>query len=152
MADPTDVSQQPSAGLNRPTSGDYGEGAALDRLKSALPTQPAAGGGAPPGGAPPLPPISTQPVTPTPMDRGGRPNNSAALPPGVPPVLAAPTNQPNVPVGTPLAMPPVNPVASAQTPQQSRLALLDALANSPQADPQTREWAQHVIRALLTPG
>lgn len=145
--DTTDISQQPSAGLNRPASGDYGEGAALDRLKQSLPpTQ----GPSPAGGAQP-PAISTQPVGPTPTDRGGRPKTAAAMPEGIPSVLAMPTARPGTPVSTPMAAPPVNPVASAATPDQARLALLDALAHDPSANEQTREWAQHVIRALLAP-
>lgn len=147
MADNTDVAQQPSVGLNRPSSGDYGEGVALDRLKGSLPQ----GNPAPQSGAPGLPPISAQPVGAQPTDRGGRPKTAAALPPGIPSVLASPTARPGVPVNTPLAAPPVNPVASAATEAQGRLALLDAIANSPQASPEMREWAGHVIRALLTP-
>jgi hypothetical protein len=44
------------------------------------------------------------------------------------------------------------PAPGAVTPSQSRLALLDQLASSPDVSPATREWANHVLDLLLGRG
>ncbi len=134
----------PSVGA--PSSGTYGEGAALDRLKAAL---PAGSVGAPPPpaapGAPQMPPISTQPVTPTPEGEGRPPGPTA--PAGIPAPLLAPSNQPDVPVGTPLAS--TAPNVNQLTDVQRRLQILDVLATSPGVSDTTRQWAQMVRKVLI---
>lgn len=144
MANDLSPEQQP---VNKPASGTYGEGVALDNLKKSLP-QGAIGNPAPPGGAP-LPPV--QPAVMPTKSIEGRPSTGAALPPGVPSPLLAPTQYPNVPVTTPLTSPWNNQIASpqVQTPQQGRLLILDQLANSPDVSAETREWAQHVLEILM---
>lgn len=133
--------------VNQPASGTYGEKADANKLKASLPqAQPGPAGPAAPAGPPPMPQAPIAPVSP---DRG-RPGTSAAVPPGVPSVLAAPTTQPDVPVATPLAgpvAPPVGPGAAA--PDQARLAILDRLSNDPSVSPDTREWAKTVLGLLL---
>lgn len=139
----------PPAGgnVNRPDSGVYGEGAALESLKKSLPTTGATPAAAPAGA--PVPSVGTEPVAPV-VRNEGRPRTGAAVPPGIPSVLLAPTQQPQIPVGTPLASAaPAAPGNGASTPSQSRLAMLDMLANSPDVSPTTREWAQNLMDALL---
>jgi hypothetical protein len=129
--------------VNRPNSGTYGEKADLNRLKQAL---PAAQGPGPTAQQPPAPPISSDPVAPTPPPQG-RPSTGGPVPPGIPSVLLAPTQQPDVPVATPLAGPAT--AVGAVDPMQKRMALLDSLANSGEVSATTRAWAQHVIALLL---
>jgi hypothetical protein len=133
-------------GVNKPDSGTYGEGAALQRLKDSLPPPPTTAPGQPM--APP--PVSPQPARATPQNLGGRPVTGAAAPPGIPSALLAPTQQPGTPVATPLSSPVPNPVLNAVNAQQQRLALLDQLASNPQVSDDTREWAQQVIRLLTS--
>ena len=131
--------------INQPSSGTYGERANLDRLKSSLPEMkpaaPAAGGQPSPGPAPAGPPINPVPTT-------GQP--TATPPPGVPSVLMAPTDRPDVPVSSPLAAgaAPIAPGAPQIDGTQRRLQILDMLAYSPQVSPETREWAKGVIKAI----
>lgn len=136
--DLTDIAQQPQnpgGNVNQPASGTYGEQQSLLNLQQSLPAM------APQQqGAPNLPAIN-----PTPM-RSTR--EGAAAPstvPGIPDVLNHPTQQPNVPASTPLAPTPQLPV----TPMQSRMAIVDALAQSPNVSPETREWAQMIRRRLV---
>lgn len=132
-----DVLEQVPAGggVNKPASGTYGEGAELDRLKAALP-----GGG-----------DRTRPTSPTPPSMG-MPSGPGApgAPAGLPEVLGRPTTRPDVPINTPLApMTPQNPVAGAVDAQQRRLALLDALSQSPEVSEETREWAGVVMKKII---
>lgn len=128
-----------TAGVNKPSSGTYGEKADVERLKASLPSS-----GAAPAAGQQLPPMSDAPVRPQPSLR---PPTVANLPPGVPGVLAAPTGRPYEPVDTL----PTSPVAGAVVNDaQSRLRLLDILANSPQVSEETREWAQRVLHALTS--
>lgn len=131
-------------GVNKPDSGTYGEGAALQNLKQSLPTP----GPTAPGGPQAPPPISPNPAQVAPPNPGGRPPTGAAAPPGIPSAVLGPTQQPNVPVSTPLGTPQPNPVQSAVNAQQQRLALLDQLASNPQVSDDTRQWAQQVIKLL----
>lgn len=129
--------------MGAPTSGAYGEAADLAALKGALPAG-AIGNPTPTSAGPPMPPVSTQPVSvpsPTPPGRptGGQP------PPGLPAVLAGPTQRPNVPVGTPLSV-MTAPVLG--DPTQARVAILDHLTNDPTVSPETRAWASSVLRVL----
>lgn len=133
-----------SPSVTQPASGTYGESADLERLKASLPAGSVGGPAAP---APKAPPISTEPVTQPQPTPGGRPPGSPP-PPGLPSVLAAPTDRPEVPVSTPLAMPQMGTPAIAD-PRQARLAILDALVTNPGVSPETREWAQTVIHVLL---
>lgn len=128
--------------VNQPSSGTYGEKADINRLKASLP----AGAVGQPAPAPAPPPVSPEPIAPPTIQRG-RPDTGAAAPPGVPSVLLGPTQQPNVPASTPLATGPATPGAVA--PDQQRLAVLDALAHSPDVSATTREWAKLVIDRLL---
>ncbi|HYF46826.1 MAG TPA: hypothetical protein VD926_11490, partial [Acidimicrobiales bacterium] len=102
----TEVEKQPLPGgnVNQPASGTYGEGVALDRLKKQFPS--AAGGEGEGGLQPSAPPqIDPTKVGGTPPDLGGRPDTGgAAPPPGIPAAILHPTQEPNVPVGTPLAV------------------------------------------------
>lgn len=127
--------------VNAPASGSYGAKQQLQNLKDALPGKTSGQGGESAGG--PLPPISEQP-RPAP-DQGGRPVTGAAVPPGLPSILAAPTQQPGVPVSTPLQQGPALP----QTPPQERLLWLDQLANDPSVSQATREWASAFRDAIL---
>lgn len=129
----------------QPASGTYGEKTDIQNLKNALPA--GAVGNPAPVQTSPQPPMSTEPAMapsalPTGRPAGGQP------PPGVPSVLLAPTDQPHIPVNTPLQM-PASPIASTPDPRQARMAVLDALANDPNVSPETREWAHIVSRALL---
>lgn len=129
--------------VGQPASGTYGEKVDLARLQSSLPQSnaptPVPGGGPTP---------SSEPVRPTPPQREGRPPSGAALPPGVPSPVLAPTDQPNVPVSTPLAPDVMQPAASV-TSEQRRLQILDALADDPNVSKETREWAAGLRRLLL---
>lgn len=122
------------AGINRPASGTYGEKAAQSRLEAALPGPIAPTG---PGG-------QAAPAMPNPGM--GQPSSAPA---GLPPALLRPTDRPDVPASTPLAAPPVNPVAAAQSGRQRRLAILDALSNDPKASDETRRWAQMQVKNLI---
>lgn len=122
------------AGINRPDSGVYGEKAAQSRLEAQLPGPIAPSG---PGG-PGAPAMPTPPM--------GAP---APAPSGVPASLLRPTDRPDVPASTPLATAPVNPVAAAQSGRQRRLAVLDAIANSPTVSAETKEWAQLNLKKLI---
>jgi len=138
MADNTDVAQLPSDGVNKPTSGTYGTGAELSRLKSALPRNPPSAGGPPPspgpagGGAP-------TPAPPRPRQTG-----APGIPEGVPSAIAAPTTRPNTPVGTPLGGGDIGPQGATQ----KRLATLHQLANGAGVSPETREWAKMVLNLV----
>lgn len=136
-SDQTDISKLPLAGGNTsaPSSGTYGEGAALARLKQQLPVVEQSAQ---------EPGQSAAPMPTPPM--GGGISNSP--PTGLPPGILAPTNRPDTPVSTPLGQ-PTNPLA-AQTGRQRRIAVLDALANDPNVSDQTREWAQINLRALVS--
>lgn len=129
--DVPEIGQLPGAPKqNAPTSGTYGLAAAADRLKSGMTTE-----------APPqAPPVSTMP--------GGAKPEASQGPFGLPAAITAPTQQPNVPVSTPLAQ-PVNPVANAVDASQKRLALLDMLSRNPDVSDATREWAQTVLAKLI---
>ena len=138
MADTFDIAKQPSpAGIGKPGSGSYGEGAALDRLKAQLPeVAPGAG------------PTADRPA-PMPLPV---PNQAPTSPPGVPGALFDPTARPDVPVSTPLAgfgQAPVSPVAAAATQRQRNMAVLDALVSDPNVSEVTREWAQTLIDRMV---
>lgn len=120
--------------VNKPASGTYGEGAALQGLKSALPgvaASPGQGSSAPSQ-------VSDKPVTPA------RSSRSSAIP-GVPAPILKPSTQPSMDVGaapTPTAQMPM------MTGAQRRMQILDQLANSPEVSEVTREWAQRVLNVL----
>lgn len=137
MDDP-DVSQLPSDAVNAPASGTYGETAALDRLKAQLP-----GAATPQPGSGPGP---TQPMPTPPMSGGMSTPPSGALPAS----LMAPTTQPGTPLTTPLAMPPQNPMLSAQSQRQRNLAKLDALMADPNTSDETKEWARNLVSHLIS--
>lgn len=138
MSDFTNVAEQTlpgGQGVNAPASGAYGERAAVDRLQKSLPKAQPAGPGAETG-APVAPLPRTSPA-------GGQ---SAG---GLPAAILAPSTRPDVPAMTPLAQPPVNPMAEAQSWRQRNLAMLDALSNDPTRSPVTREWAANAKAKLI---
>lgn len=138
MSDYTTVAEQTlpgGQGVNAPSSGTYGQGAALERLKQSLPKAQTPGPGAETGA-----PVSPLPRT-SPADPSG--------PAGVPPAIMAPTSRPDVPAMTPLALPAANPMSDASSWRQRNLAMLDALANDPTRSPTTREWASGALAKLV---
>lgn len=140
MADLPEVNKLPLDGPspNKPASGTYGENAAVAQLQAQLPPVQER----PPTAA--LPPITSTPARPL----GDPPRTPEGLPPG----LVAPTRFPDVPVATPLAAPPVNPVAAAQSGREARLLVLQSLASAPNVSAVTREWAQTLVQAYLRGG
>jgi hypothetical protein len=138
--DAPDVTQLPQTGsVQAPDSGTYGVKAANDRLAQNLQPAQAPGPGGP-GGPPPAPPVSTLPASAKSAPSTG--------PFGLPAAITAPTQQPNVPVGTPLAQ-AVNPVAQAGNGMQKRMAFLDMLARDPDVSDTTRQFAQTLIAKLI---
>lgn len=133
MPDAPQVTQLPKNPNTASPGGTYGDKASADRLKQGMgmkPTQP----------PPEPPPISALPGAAKPQPSSG--------PFGLPPAITAPTNQPDVPVSTPLAQ-PSNPVADAGSSPQKRLAFLDMLARDPDVSDETREFAQLLISKLI---
>lgn len=133
-----DINKMPGPNVNRPASGTYGEKAALDRLQQSLPQSdpagPVMGGGA-----------ADQP---TPSMPGSVPARSAGRSAGLPAGLLRPSDRPDEPIGQ-MPVGPVDPYAGAVGAQQRRLALLDQLANHPEASPELREWASIVRERLI---
>jgi hypothetical protein len=111
-------------GVNTPASGAYGEGAALDRLKSALPG---------------MDPAQSQATEPLPMSGGGPPPSEA--PADLPKGLLAPTRQPGVPVSSPLP----GPVPLIGSAPERRLKMLEALVSDPEVSADTKQWASTVL-------
>lgn len=140
MADIGDIPEKTATAVNKPESGTYGEKADLQRLRSQLPSS---GSSAPMPQARQLPPISDRPVRPMPV-----PSRQSTVP-GLPDVLVGPSNREWEPVTT---MPLGTPRQLTMTAQQMRLMKLDALANSPEVSPETREWARMLKRVLETGG
>ena len=124
----------------KPTSGTYGERKELDDLKGALPPMGPGGESGPAAGPSPMPGANPQ----MPQQPGGRPLNA---PPGVPTALLNKTDQPEVPLNSPLGG-LAEPVPQAQSGQEARLALLQALAESDTVSEETRSWAQAVLDML----
>lgn len=133
---PDVVEQVPSGGgVNKPASGTYGEKTELAGLQASLPTsEPAA-----------KPPAS---MSPTPPTQSARLTSSS----GLPSVLMAPTQRPDVPVSTPLAGPAADPMAGAVDDRQRRLRYLDILSTHPDATPALREWAENFKQKLIARG
>lgn len=142
MADQT-IEKTPTQNhsVNKPASGTYGEKADVARLKEQLPEagKPAQGG-SPTGGPPPVRPSTSLP--------GGKPGRPPTAPPGVPTAVLHPSDRPGVPLSQPLTA-PTPPLGGAETAQQARIALLDALASDPTVSDETREWARIVLEMLL---
>ena len=125
MADVPNVLEQTPVGGNvsAPSSGSYGEGAALDRLKVSLP------------GADPTQSQAAAPVPP--MSGGAGPIG----PPGMPPGLMSPTRQPDVPVSAPLTGPA--PIIGSSP--AGRAALLRALLDDPETSEESKELATRLL-------
>ena len=136
---PDEIEKQPLK-PGKPTSGTYGERKEVEDLKASLP--PMDSSGAAPGGAGPSPMPTPKPGMPA--QPGGRPTNA---PSGVPSALLRPTNEPDVPVNTPLGV-PAPAQGGAQSAQEARLALLQMLAESDTVSDETRSWAQAVLEML----
>jgi hypothetical protein len=127
---PDVASQQPaSGGQNKPASGTYGEGAALQQLEAQL---PGTGGG--PGGPGPVQP------TPAPVGPGLPPRQSGALPGAI----AAPTRNPDEAISTPLTT--TAPVGAM--PSEQRIQMYRFLATTPSVSETTRAWAQSVLASF----
>ncbi len=139
----TDEIEKIATPVNKPESGSYGEGAALDRLEGALP--PMAEAGPPPQSG--LNPQATPQVPLPPPSLGGGP--AVPTPGNLPPGLLAPTQRPEEPITAnigadmPLAAPEPQMTAA-----QERLEVLIALAQSPRVSDETREWAQLWVQTL----
>lgn len=136
--DVPDVGQVPvQGGSNQPTSGTYGEGAANDRLKQALPPTPTPQG--PQAPAVTMPPVGQPPVGgPAPM---GRPPGGQT-PPGIPNAILE-GGPPQAQAG------PGLPTPAVATPAQGRLLVLQQLASSGDVSDETRQWAQMVLKVLI---
>jgi hypothetical protein len=139
MADPLtppitepDQRQVPPDSVSAPESGTQGSKQFLEQLARAAST----GGTTRPQG---------RPVT-----RGAGlempPRQPAGVPPGIPGVVVAPTDRPQVSVATPLQVPPP---AQQLTPEQERLRILDVLATDPRVSEVTRNWARLVRDEIL---
>ena len=138
-----EVSKTPTqnTSVNKPASGTYGEKAELSRLQGALPDS-----GARPGGGAPGPSPMSPGVGPGGGQEPGRPPGPSA-PPGVPSVMMHETDRPSQPLGTPRAD-SSGPMQGAQTNQEARLIVLQALSDSEEVSEATREWASIVIEML----
>ena len=130
---PDVLAQVPAGGgVNKPASGTYGEGAALERLKAQLPILPQ---GDPQGG----------PAAPPPMPAPGMGGAPPPAPPGLPQALLAPSAHPGTPVSTPLQMPaPIPPSGREQA-----ILALQNMAQDPAASEESREWAGAVLNKLI---
>lgn len=128
----------PEDGVNRPSSGTYGEKAELDRLKSSLPAVDSAGSSSAVVSEP-----SGSPTVPLPMSQPG----SVSSPEGLPQVLLGPTARPLESVTAPVAAPEQSPGVQA-TAQQRNIDVLIQLANDPRVSEETREWAGLWVRTL----
>lgn len=128
------MSQMGTPSASKPVSGTYGDAVSSDRLKQGMGLQPTQ------GSAPAPPNISATPGAARPEQGSG--------PFGLPAAITNPTQQPNVPVSTPLAA-PVNAVAAAGTASQKRLALLDMMIRNPDTSEVGREWAQTFMAKLI---
>jgi hypothetical protein len=115
----------PGGGQNKPSSGTYGEGAALANLEAQLPGTPSSGAAGPGAVSPPA------------MGPGLPPRQSA----GLPSAIAAPTRRPGEQVSTPLTAQAPMP----SQPSEQRMQLFRALASSPNVSETTRVWAQSVV-------
>lgn len=137
---------------NRPESGTYGEKADLQRLRQSLPAMDP---------QPPQPGVPGNPLINTALRQGvpthGRPGRPQGPQPpaGVPASVMRPTDRPTEPVASMRTVADTAPIAAAQstvTATQQRLAVLDALANSPDVGAKTREWARMVMGMILNAG
>lgn len=143
MSDIIDTEPVPAGGgVNKPSSGTYGEKAAVARLQQQLPAveRPVGPGGA--GGQGPVTPPGPGP-RPGPPPSGGGGGQSPI--PGIPAPIFAPTNRPTTPVNAPLAEPGQAP--GVATPSQAQLRILDALKMH--EDPEVAEWAGMVFDYLV---
>jgi hypothetical protein len=137
-----DISQQPSPdGTNAPQSGAYGQKAAVDKLKAAMPPLPPDQGQ---GGAPS---VSAAPVTPQPTGRINEGGRSAVPPPGIPSSIMGDTALPQTPVNTPLSA-PVDPMSGA-TADERTVMQLQSVLQSGNVRPETKEWAQNLLDMIL---
>lgn len=128
------MDQGGTANTMQPSSGTYGDVKQLDDLKSDLN----------------LPPVEqTAPGGPGMGDVNTPRGRMAEMPSdgAVPNVLMGPTENPNVPVNTPLGG-PVQPQAQAATAAQRRFTQLIALSENPEVSEETKQWAQMVIDRL----
>lgn len=138
--------QQQSAvpSVSQPSSGTYGEQSSLDALKKSLPVGNVGNPGTP---KPQAPPISQQGTTAPPSPQG-RPPTGAAVPPGLPGVLAGPTQQPQTPVNTPLQPGQSGAPQPSGNPQQDRMSLLYMLQTHPGVSQDTKQWATNLLNIL----
>lgn len=141
MPDSIEKTPTQHTSANNPASGTYGEKAELTRLNQALPES-----GARPGSGPEGPGPVPGGLSPGAGGEPGRPAGPGA-PPGVPGALMHGTERPGQPLGTPLAQQGA-PMGGAQSSQEARFIVLQALAESDEVSEATREWASIVIDML----
>lgn len=130
--------------VSQPSSGTYGEKTDLNNLQKSLPVGNV---GNPSPVKPPLPPVGQQGAKLEPSPEG-RPTTGVALPPGLPGVLAGPTQQPSTPVNTPLQPGQSTAPQPSGNQQSDRMSLLYTLTTHPGVSQDTREWAQNVLNVL----
>lgn len=127
---PDVVEQLPAGGNpNAPSSGTYGEEAALDRLKAALPNSN---------------PDQPQRVAPRPM-----PSTPSPVPPpapGLPPGMFTPTAQPQTPISTPLTE--FGPQVPGSR-EEAIIQTLDLLTRSEDASETTKELARLILDRII---
>ncbi len=142
MADDLELDKTPTSdvSVNKPESGTYGEKADLARLKQTLP--PMGPPGAEGTGAVAPAPTPGQ----TPAQSMGRPKTG---PSGVPSVLMAPTQRPDVPLSQPPVPGPAPLPPKQVAADQQRLSILDALSTHPEVSEETKEWAKNLLEALI---
>jgi hypothetical protein len=139
--DTFDISQQPSPdGTNAPTSGTYGQKAAVDRLKAAMPPAPSQTQAE-------APPMSQAPVTPQATGRVNEGGRAAVPPPGIPGAILGQTALPETPVNTPLSA-PVDPMSGA-TADERTIMQLQGILQSGNVRPETKEWAKTMLEMFL---
>ena len=119
----------------KPTSGTYGDVKKLNDLEAQLNVPGNAGGMSQ---TPPPEPGVPQGMTPAPSAPGR-----------VPDVLMGPSQMPDVPSSTPLGGPGMT-APSAVNAAQKRLAILQALSQSPTVSEETREWVSDVLDKLAS--
>lgn len=140
-----ELEKQSTPNVNQPSSGTYGEKAAVANLESALPPMAPAEGGPAAGAAPQSGLSGDAPLAPVPLPSRTPPQQ----PGGIPDVLLGPTARPMEPAGAPVAAPLAFP-ETQQTSAQRRVQTLIGLSNDPAVSEETREWAQMWVKTLTS--
>ena len=136
MPENVDIAQLPAdQGANQPASGTQGDVVALETLQDGFPSPLPDGAGGVPiegdgQGNAPLPLAGTQQA---PLDPAGVPS----------PLLAPGTGIGNAPPATQSIQPALNG-------EQDRIRVLDMLTTDPGVSEETREWAELLMKAMLS--